>query len=69
MRHLIKLAGAAALAIGLSTSGFAAEKLKGGPLADAIDINHLTGPTSLVKQFYASSPRVGDMLRVIDALK
>ena len=28
MRHLIKLAGAAALAIGLSTSGFAAEKLK-----------------------------------------
>ena len=47
----------------------AAEKLKGGPLADAIDFKQLTGPTSLVKQFYASSPRVGDMLRVIDALK
>ena len=28
MRHLIKLAGATALAIGLSTTGFAAEKLK-----------------------------------------
>lgn len=47
----------------------AAEKLRGGPLADAIDFKQLTGPTSLVKQFYASSPRVADMLQVIDALK
>lgn len=47
----------------------AAEKLKGGPLADAIDFKQLAGPTSQVKQFYPGSPRVGDMLRVIDALK
>ena len=47
----------------------AAEKLRGGPLAEAIDFKQLTGPTSLVKQFYASSPRVADMLRVIDSLK
>lgn len=47
----------------------AAEKLRGGPLADAIDFKQLTGPTSLVKQFYASSPRVADMLQVIDALR
>jgi hypothetical protein len=46
-----------------------AEKLKGGPLADAIDFKQLAGPTSLVKQFYGNSPRVSDMLRVIDALK
>jgi hypothetical protein len=47
----------------------AAEKLRGGPLADAIDFNQLTGPGAFVKQFYGSSPRVADMLRVIDALK
>ena len=47
----------------------AAEKLRGGPLADAIDFKQLTGPGALVKQFYGSSPRVSEMLRVIDALK
>lgn len=47
----------------------AAEKLKGGPMADAIDFNQLTGPSAFVKQFYGDSPRVGDMLRVIDTLK
>ena len=47
----------------------AAEKLKGGPLADAIDFKQLTGSSAFVKQFYGSSPRVADMLRVIDALK
>ena len=50
-------------------SMLAAEKLKGGPLADAIDFNQLTGPRSLVKQFYGSSRRVTDMLHVIDLLK
>jgi secreted protein with Ig-like and vWFA domain len=50
-------------------SMLAAEKLRGGPLADAIDFNQLTGPGAFVKQFYGSSPRVADMLRVIDALK
>lgn len=50
-------------------SMLAAEKLKGGPLADAVDFNQLTGPRSLVKQFYGSSARVTDMLHVIDAIK
>jgi Mg-chelatase subunit ChlD len=47
----------------------AAEKLQGGPLADAIDFKQLTGPTSQVRQFYGSSPRVADMLQVIEKLK
>ncbi|MGL4400696.1 MAG: YfbK domain-containing protein [Luteolibacter sp.] len=47
----------------------AAEKLKGGPLADAIDFKQLSGSSTFVKQFYAGSSRVSDMLRVIDALK
>ena len=50
-------------------SMLAAEKLRGGPLADAIDFKQLTGPTSLVKQFYGSSSRVADMLRVIGKLE
>lgn len=47
----------------------AAEKLRGGALADAIDFKQLAGPRAAVKQHYANSPRVGDMLRVIDALE
>jgi hypothetical protein len=47
----------------------AAEKLQGGPLADAIDFKQLTGPTSQVRQFYGSSQRVADMLQVIEKLK
>ncbi len=47
----------------------AAEKLKGGPLADAIDFNELTTSEALVKQFYGSSPRIGEMLQVIEKLK
>ncbi len=47
----------------------AAEKLRGGPLADAIDFKQLTGPAAFVRQFYGSSARVGDMLHLIDALK
>ncbi len=50
-------------------SMLAAEKLKGGPLADAIDFRQLSGSHSLVKQFYGSSPRIADMLHVIDRLK
>ena len=50
-------------------SMLAAEKLKGGPLADAIDFKPLAGPQATVKQFYPASPRVADMLRLIDALK
>ena len=47
----------------------AAEKLRGGPLGDAIDFNQFAGPRALVKQVYGCSTRVADMLRVIDALK
>jgi len=47
----------------------AAEKLKGGPMGDAINFRDLAAPLADVKKFYAASPRVGDMLRVIDALK
>ena len=47
----------------------AAEKLKGGPLADAIEFKQLTGSSALVKQFYGNSPRVGEMLQVIEKLK
>jgi hypothetical protein len=47
----------------------AAEKLRGGPLAEAIDFKQLTGPRAAVKQHYTNSPRVGDMLRVIDSLE
>ncbi len=47
----------------------AAEKLKGGPLADAIDFKQLNTPQALVKQFYGSSARVADMLQVIEKLK
>ncbi|MEY3895762.1 MAG: hypothetical protein RLZZ214_1282 [Verrucomicrobiota bacterium] len=47
----------------------AAEKLKGGPMADAIDFKQLTGSSAFVKQFYGNSLRVSDMLRVVDALK
>lgn len=46
-----------------------AEKLKKGPLADAIEFGRLTGPSGAVKQFYSHSPRVGDMLQIIEKLK
>jgi Domain of unknown function (DUF3520)/von Willebrand factor type A domain len=47
----------------------AAEKLRGGPSADVIHFNELTVPILQVKQFYRNSPRVGEMLQVIDKLK
>ncbi len=47
----------------------AAEKLKGGPLADAIDFKLLSGVAAEVKQFYGASTRVGEMLQVIEKLK
>lgn len=46
-----------------------AEKLKGGPMADAIDFKLLTEPVASVKQFYGGSAPVADLLRMIDALK
>jgi Mg-chelatase subunit ChlD/uncharacterized protein involved in exopolysaccharide biosynthesis len=50
-------------------SMLAAEKLRGGPLAAGIDFKQLSGSTAFVKQFYGSSPRITDMLHVIEALK
>jgi Mg-chelatase subunit ChlD len=47
----------------------AGEKLKGGPLGEAIDFKQLAAPAANVKQFYGNTGRVGDMLRVMDALK
>ena len=50
-------------------SMLAAEKLKGGPMADAIDFKQFASALADVKQFYAASPRVTDMLQVIEKLK
>ncbi|MDP3851421.1 MAG: von Willebrand factor type A domain-containing protein [Luteolibacter sp.] len=50
-------------------SMLAAEKLKGGPLADAIDFQQLADPCANVKGFYGNTGRVGEMLRMLDALK
>jgi len=47
----------------------AAEKLRGGPLGDAIDFKQLTHSTSLVKEVYGNSTRVAEMLQVIDSLR
>jgi autotransporter-associated beta strand protein len=47
----------------------AGEKLKGGPLADAIDFKQLTTPAANVKQLYGNTGRVGEVLRMVDALK
>jgi hypothetical protein len=50
-------------------SMLAAEKLKGGPLADAIDFQQLTEPRANVKRFYGNTGRVGEVLGMVDALK
>ena len=50
-------------------SMLAAEKLKGGPLAEAIDFKQLAEPRANVKRFYGNTGRVGEMLRMVDALK
>jgi tetratricopeptide (TPR) repeat protein len=47
----------------------AAEKLKGGPLADAIDFKQLAEPQASVKRFYGTNGRAGEMLNMVDVLK
>jgi hypothetical protein len=47
----------------------AGEKLKGGPLADAIDFQQLAPPHANVKQSYGSDARVSELLRMADMLK
>jgi len=46
----------------------AAEKLRGGPLAEAIDFKQLAIPRATVKQYYSNSRRVAEMLEVVDKL-
>ncbi|MEI6675557.1 MAG: von Willebrand factor type A domain-containing protein [Verrucomicrobiota bacterium] len=46
----------------------AAEKLRGGPLADAIDFKLLATPRAIVKQYYSNSRRVAEMLEVVNYL-
>jgi hypothetical protein len=46
----------------------AAEKLRGGPLAEAIDFKRLAAPRATVKQYYSNSRRVMEMLEVVDKL-
>ncbi len=47
----------------------AAEKLRGGPMAGAIDFKQFAKPLAEVRRFYQSSARVGEMLQMIDAIK
>jgi uncharacterized protein involved in exopolysaccharide biosynthesis len=47
----------------------AAEKLKGGPLAEAIDFKQLTTPAANVKQHYGNHGRPAEVLRMVDSLK
>ena len=50
-------------------SMFAAEKLKGGTLADAIDFKQLAEAQANVRQSYGGNARVAEVLRMVDALK
>jgi secreted protein with Ig-like and vWFA domain len=47
---------------------FAAEKLRGGPLAEAIDFKQLAEPRANVKRFYGNTGRVAEVLHMIDSL-
>lgn len=50
-------------------SMLAGEKLKGGPLADAIDFKQLGKAQANVRQTFGADQRVGEMLQMIDQLK
>ena len=50
-------------------SMLAGEKLKGGPLADAIDFNNFSQAHATVKQAFGQDTRVSEMLRMVNALK
>jgi len=50
-------------------SMMAAQKLRGGPLADAIDLKQFAEPAASVKQVLGGNKGVVEMLQVIDALK
>ena len=46
----------------------AADKLRGGPLAEAIDFKHLAEPRANVKRFYGTTGRAAEVLHMIDGL-
>jgi secreted protein with Ig-like and vWFA domain len=48
---------------------FAAEKLKGGPLGEAIDFRQFAEAQANVKQFFGHDARVAEVLRMVDGLK
>ena len=47
----------------------AADKLRGGPLAEAIDFKQLAEPRANVRRFYGPTGRAAEMLRMVDQLK
>jgi hypothetical protein len=49
-------------------SMLAAEKLKGGPLADAINFRELAGPLADARIYYKDSNEVAEMARMIGLL-
>ncbi|OYV05834.1 MAG: hypothetical protein CFE26_09505, partial [Verrucomicrobiales bacterium VVV1] len=52
-----------------SLAALAAEKLRGGPLAEAIDFQSLTPQVAKVRAHYATSKKVGDLIEMIGKLK
>ena len=52
-----------------SFAALTAEKLRGGPLAEAIDFQSLTPQIAKVRAHYATSKRVGDLIEMIGKLK
>jgi len=52
-----------------SLAALSAEKLRGGPLAEAIDFQSLTPQVAKVRAHYATSKKVGDLIEMIGKLK
>ena len=47
----------------------AAEKLRGGPLAEAVDFSQFANPRATVQQFYPNNRRVAEVLEMVGALR
>jgi autotransporter-associated beta strand protein len=52
-----------------SLAALSAEKLRGGPLAEAIDFQSLTPQVAKVRAHYSTSKKVGDLIEMIGKLK
>ncbi len=52
-----------------SLAALTAEKLRGGPLAEAIDFQSLTPQVAKVRAHYSTSKKVGDLIEMIGKLK